>query len=305
LKLNVATCQFPTSADINANLDFVLALMREARMQGGEVAHFPEACLSGYVGNDLETNAHVDWALLASALRDVLALAASLQLWVILGSAHRLTPPNKPHNSLYFINDEGQIVDRYDKRFLSGDASGTTGDLAHYSPGNHFSVVDIKGVRCGALICVDCRYPELYRSYKRLGVQLMFHSYNAAHVDADKWAAIEAEIGAEYHALNPATTFPGITQPAMMHAAAGSNYMWISCPNSSAARSCWPSFFIRPDGVITGRLGLHETGVLLSVVDTEARHYDSTAVWRQRAMDGVLHSGDTVMDARSDDRTGI
>jgi hypothetical protein len=27
-----------------------------------------------------------------------------------------------------------------------------TGDLAHYSPGNHFSVFSIRGVRCGALI---------------------------------------------------------------------------------------------------------------------------------------------------------
>jgi predicted amidohydrolase len=175
---------------------------------------------------DFKTNEHVDWPLLASALRDVMALAASLRLWAtILGAAHRLTPPNKPHNSLYFINDNGQLVDRYDKRFLSGDASSKTGDLAHYCPGNHYSVANIKGVRCGGLICVDCRYPELYRAYKRLGVQLVFHSYNAAHVDAEKWAAIEAEIGAENHALNPATTFPGITQPAMMHGAAGSNYL--------------------------------------------------------------------------------
>lgn len=279
--------------------------MQEAKTQGADVAHFPEACLSGYAGNDFHTNEHIDWPLLASATREVTALAAALRLWTVIGSAHRLTPPNKPHNSLYFINDHGKIVDRYDKRFLSGDASGSTDDLAHYSPGNHFSVVDIKGVRCGALICVDCRYPELYRAYKRLGVQLMFHSYNAAHIDTEKWSAIEAEIGAENHTLNPATTFPGITQPAMMHGAAGSNFMWISCPNSSAFRSCWPSFFVRPDGVITGRLRLHEVGVILSVVDTDARYYDSTAAWRNNAMEGKLHSGSLVSDPRSNDRTVI
>jgi deaminated glutathione amidase len=305
VKLNVATCQFPTSGDINANLDFVLTLMREAKTRGGDVAHFPEACLSGYAGSDIETNAHVDWPLLVVALHKVLALAGSLRLWVVLGSAHRLTPPNKPHNSLYIINDEGQVVDRYDKRFLSGDISGSTGDLAHYSPGNHFSVFDIKGVRCGALICVDCRFPELYRGYKRRGVQLMFHSFHAAHINTEKWSEIEGHIGAENHALNPATTFPGITQPAMMHAAAGSNHMWISCPNSAAFRSCWPGFFVRPDGVITGRLDLHESGVLLSLVDTEARFYDSTVAWRERAMDGILHSGDLVTDTRSDDRTAM
>jgi predicted amidohydrolase len=305
MKLSVATCQFPTSGDIDANREFVLSLMKDARSRGADVAHFPEACLSGYAGNDVATNEEVDWARLASALREVMDLAAELQLWIVIGSAHPLTPPHKPHNSVYFIDDRGSIVDRYDKRFLSGDASCKNGDLAHYSPGDHFSVVDIKGVRCGALICVDCRYPELYRAYKRLGVELMFHSYNAAHVSDQQWSAIEAQIGPENHRLNPATTYPGITQPAMMHAAAGSNHVWISCPNSSAHRACWPSFFMRPDGVITGRLNLGEMGVLLSTVDTDARYYDSTDAWRDRAIDGILHSGERVVDRRSEDRTAI
>jgi hypothetical protein len=62
---------------------------------------------------------------------------------------------------------------------------------------------------------------------------------------------------------------------------------------------------MRPDGVITGRLSLHETGVLLTVVDTEARYYDSTVAWREPATCGVLYSGDLIIDARSDDRTTI
>ncbi|MEZ4606679.1 MAG: hypothetical protein R2865_07755 [Deinococcales bacterium] len=31
----------------------------------------------------------------------------------------------------------------------------------------YFSVFDIRGFCCGALICHDYRYPELYREYKR------------------------------------------------------------------------------------------------------------------------------------------
>jgi predicted amidohydrolase len=139
-----------------------------------------------------------------------MALAATLKLWLVLGAAHRLTPPNKPYDSLYFIDDRGQIVDRYDKRFLSGDDAGKSGDLAHYTPGNHFAIVDIKGVRCGALICVDCRYPELYRAYKQRGVDLMFHSFNAAHVGEQQWVAIEAQVGPEYHNLNPPLPIQGL-----------------------------------------------------------------------------------------------
>lgn len=305
MRLNVATCQFPVSDAVESNLDHVLRLMRDAGAAGADVAHFPEACLPGYPPNDRDSYDGFDWEVLKRATERVMAEAAALELWTVLGSAHRLSGDNKPHNCLYFIDDRGRIVDRYDKRFLSGDRSGQTGDLRHFSPGDHFSAVSIKGVRCGALICVDCRYPELYRAYKRLGVDLVFHSFNAAHLDEEEWSAIEAAIGTENHPFNPATTYPGITQPAMMHAAAGSNHLWISCANSCAWHSCWPSFFVRSDGVATGRLAPHQPGLLLSTVDTEERHYDSTIAWRDRAMSGVLHSGELVRDPRSGDRTRI
>ncbi len=80
---------------------------------------------------------------------------------------------------------------------------------------------------------------------------------------------------------------------------------WISCPNSSARESCWPSFFVRPDGVVTGRLRRNTAGVLVSEVDPDEEIYDSTVAWRDRAMDGVLHSGTLVRDRRSEERTRL
>ncbi len=85
-------------------------------------------------------------------------------------------------------------------------------------------------------------------------------------------------------------------------AEAPNNYMWISCPNSSARESCFPSFFVRPDGVITGRLRRHTAGILLSEVNTDEPLYDSAVAWRDRAMHGILHSGTLVRDVRSDER---
>jgi predicted amidohydrolase len=79
--------------------------MREAKLRDADVAHFPECCLSGYAGSDFGSNADIDWQQLASSIAEVMELAASLRLWVILGSAHRLTPPHKPHNSLYIVSD--------------------------------------------------------------------------------------------------------------------------------------------------------------------------------------------------------
>ena len=305
MELSVATCQFPTSSDIEKNYTHIAGLMKTAAERGAEVAHFPESCLPGYAGTDIESFDGLNWKVLKELTCRLIALAGELKIWVVLGSAHRLSGTHKPHNSLYIINDNGQIVDRYDKRFCAGNATENSGDLAHYTAGNHFSVFDIKGVRCGAQICHDYRYPELYREYKRRGVQLMFHSFHAAHIHPDRLKMMEAQVGADYHAINIGKTYPEITMPAAMITEAANSHMWISCPNSSAVESCWGSFFVRADGVITGRLKRHSTDILISRFDTEVYIYDSTRGWRDRAIKGILHSGKLVDDERSDNRTKL
>jgi deaminated glutathione amidase len=303
--LTIATCQFPVSADIGANLRHIKRQMSLASQRGARIAHFPEGALSGYAGTDFQTFDGFGWHQLREATADVLTHASRLGIWVVAGSAHQLSGGHKPHNSLYIVSDSGQITERYDKRFCSGGPDGRSGDLAHYSPGTHFSVWDIDGIRCGALICYDYRYPELYREYSKRGVQVMFHSFHAARVTPQRAAAIGSAIGPQFKPHNPAAsyTYPGITMPAAMTTAAACNHMWISCPNSSARQSCWPAFFVRADGITTGRLRRNTPGVLLSAADTSQELYDSTAAWRQRAINGTLHSGTPVTDPRSDNRT--
>ncbi len=185
--------------------------MRLAKARAAHVAHFPEGALSGYVGSDFDTFEGFDWLALGEAIDRVLDLAGELRIWVVVGSAHRLSDGNKPHNSLYVINDAGELVDRYDKRFCSGAPDGRSGELVHYTPGNHSSVWEINGVCCGALICYEYRYPELHRQCKRHGVQLMFHSFHAANATPERVTAIGAGIGPELGRFNPA---PSFTYPA-------------------------------------------------------------------------------------------
>lgn len=302
MKMTVATCQFPVSSDTRGNFKYVSRQLQIAKERGAHVAHFPEACLTGYAGIDLVTFQGFDWSDLRRRTEEIIGLAGKLRIWVILGSAHPLTGRHKPHNCVYIIDDRGNLVDRYDKMFCAGDRSGKSGDLAHYSSGSHFCVFEIRGVRCGALICHDYRYPELYRQYKKRGVQLIFHSYHAGNISPKVFRAMQKDVGASLHTINRSSTLPGITMPATMQARAANNYMWISCPNSSARQSCWASFFVRPDGVITGRLRRHNIGVLVSKVDTAKQFYDSTVNWRNRAIGGTFHSGKLVRDNRSGNR---
>jgi predicted amidohydrolase len=302
MKLRIATCQFPVSDDIARNARYLTRQMREARENGADVAHFCEGALSGYAGVDFEDFDSFDWRALEDSTRRILDLARELRLWVLLGSSHRLTRGRKPHNSVYVINDRGAIVDRYDKRFCAGDRAGKTGDLAHYTPGDHECRFTIRGIRCGILICYDYRFPELHREYKKQRVDVLFHSFHAANADADRLALMRAQVGAENFRFNHGTTYPEITMPAAMQTAAATSHLWISCSNSSMRESCWPAFFVRADGIVTGRLRRNVAGVLISTVDTKQRLYDSTRDWRGRAMRGVLHSGRTVRDPRSRNR---
>ncbi len=275
--LRIAACQFPVSGDIVENSKWIQKQMHKAAKQGAELVQFPECALSGYGGADIETLQVLNWTLLHQETTNIIKLADELNIWVLLGSTHKLSDGNKPHNSLYLISPEGKITDRYDKRFC------TTGDLDHYTPGDHFVTFDINGVKCGLLICYDIRFPELYRQYSRLGVRVMFHSfYNARH----KKDCIHPKI-----------------MPVTAQARAGTNAMYVSLTNSSAKHS-WPCYFITPDGLVESKLKRNKAGVLVSDIDINQKFYDPSKPFRADAIDGKLNSGETVDDPKSKDRTG-
>ena len=106
--------------------------------------HFSECCLSGYAGVEFDSFEGFDWPSLVEGTLEVQALARELSVWVVVGSAHRLTGNEKPHNCMYIIDNSGAIVDRYDKLFAVGSTSEDDADLAHYSPGSHFSVFEVR-----------------------------------------------------------------------------------------------------------------------------------------------------------------
>jgi len=293
--LRVASCQFSVEADIEHNRRSILAQIAEAAARGARVVHFCETALSGYAGVDIFDTSQLDWAALFRATEDVCRAAAKHRVWVLLGSTHRLSDGHLPHNSVYVISDEGRVVDRYDKRFCTGTASEVepeqqpySHDLSHYTPGDRAVVFDVDGFRCSTLVCYDYRFPELYRDLKQRGVEVLFQSFHNARRDQETFERRNI-----WRDVVPATM--------MCHAA--TNYLWISATNSTTQYSLWPSFFVRPDGLITGRLAPHEPGVLISEVRPTNSIWDAARPWRQRAIEGCLHSGTTIDDERSSDRT--
>ena len=287
--LRIATCQFSVEADVGHNCRWVLKQIEQAAEQKADVVHFSECALSGYAGVEFESIDALDWDRLTTATRDIQQAAKLHKLWVLLGSTHRLSRSHKPHNSLYVINPRGKIIDRYDKRFCTGKSGKRpTFDLSHYSPGDRFVTFKVNRITCGLLICYDYRFPELYRHYKRAGVDVIFQSFHNAR------ATVVAD---------PNYNIWKTIVPATMSCRAAENHFWISANNSTARPSRWANFAVRPDGQIVGRLRLHRPGVLITDVVIDPTLFDAPGEWREAAMNGQLHSGHPVDDPRSDDVT--
>jgi predicted amidohydrolase len=278
--LKVATCQFAVSSSIRRNARTIRQSMHEASAAGAEIVHFSECALSGYAGTDFRTWEGYDWELLTAQTKEIMSLAGELGLWVVLGSSHRLTEPNRPHNCLYLIDPQGKIVDRYDKRFC------TKRDLRYFTPGNRFVYFTINAVKCSLLICFDLRFPEMYRELYKQKVSCVFQSfYNARQKEASVHTHIMRQT---------------------MQCRAATNHFWVSMANASGYYSPYPSCFIRPDGKIVRQLTMNRPGVMVNSVDLNERLYDPMADFRDTAVTGVLSNGpQRIDDPRSKDTTSL
>ena len=137
--MRVSVAQFtvqPDPGDTAALRDSggrVRALMRQAHQAGARLLHLPEGTLTcpnkrimSATGPEAVGPANwdrADWTTLAEELQAIAGLAGELRLWTVVGSVHPLTPPRRPHLSLYVISDEGTVVTRYDERMLSNTFS--------------------------------------------------------------------------------------------------------------------------------------------------------------------------------------
>ena len=148
-------------------------MMREASSHGAHLIHLPEGATSSPTKRSLSgpdsispSNwSLVDWETLRHELQAIAQLAHDLCLWTVLGSVHSLTPPNRPHNSLYVISDAGKVATRYDERMLSKSKL-----TLMYPPGTVPVTFDVDGVRFGCTSGMEVHYAELFAEYERLDV---------------------------------------------------------------------------------------------------------------------------------------
>ena len=219
--LKIAASQFPVSGDRRRNARYILKHIEQAAKREAHVVQFPETALPGYAPCHLGALDGYDWEGLGEETGRIAASAREHGIWVILGSMRR-AEDGSIRNALMAISDEGRCEATYDKRRLYGR------ETSYYLAGESPSVFDIRGVRCGLLVCYDNCFPELYAEYRERGVELIFNSF--------------------YNAANAAVTSIGDLMSANLLVRAADHRFWISASNSSEPHSPLPASIVKPDG---------------------------------------------------------
>lgn len=271
----IAIAQLPITGDARLNGHKIREAMREAAAGGARLIQFPEGALSGYAKNPIQDWAEVDWQIVREELEAVMALADELKLWVVLGSAHPLTAPRWPHNSLYIISDEGQIINRYDKRICS-----YTEVTRFYTAGCDPVVFEVDGFRFGCMICVEINFPHLFIEYNELEVDcLLLSAYPIDTIFYTKTIA---------------------------HAAIH-NY-WIALSVPSECHDLMMSGLIGPDGIPMKHMTTNE-GLVIDTMDKHAPELDialnKARPWRASIDKNDLYKTRHLNDPRSTNRTGL
>ncbi|WP_342241848.1 carbon-nitrogen hydrolase family protein [Inquilinus sp. OTU3971] len=275
--LRIAVAQSGIDRDVRANGREIRGLMRRAAAGGARLVQFPEGAASGYCKSEIASWDEVDWPALREELEETAALAGSLGLWVVIGSAHPLTAPHRPHNSLYVIADTGALAGRYDKRRCSH-----TEITGWFSPGQAPLTFAVDGFTFGCAICIENVFPEVFAEYEALGVDIVLvSSYSRDPI---------------YGVL------------AKAHAAA--TCLWIGLAIPAQCSQSLPSSLIGPTGAVLAEGGRNgDSDLVFVTLDRDdpafAIALEKARPWRRTARLGGIYESRRVEDPRSRDRAGF
>ncbi len=270
---------------VRASGQEIRRLMREARDSDARLIHFPEGALCWAHKLKMSVNGpdHIgpadwdraEWNVLRDELAEIMELARELRLWTVVGSIHRLTPPHRPHNSLYVISDRGEVATRYDERLLSN-----TKITYMYSPGSAPVTFEVDGVRFGLSLGIEVHFPEAFIEYEQLDVDCVLFSTAGPPDPGGRVFATEAQA----HALT--------------------NSYWVSFAVDARHAADAPSGVVSPRGAWLAQCSQRE---MPSVITTEIFDdpNDLARPWRRKARAGIYEPHLVHDDPRSNDRSVV
>ncbi|WPU96655.1 nitrilase family protein [Mucilaginibacter sabulilitoris] len=195
--LKIATAQFENkSGDKAYNLSVIKDLSAKAAQQGADVIAFHECSITGYTfARHLDKQQMLDVAELipdGPSIRELTTYAREFDIAILAGLFEKDADDNL--FKAYVCVDKSGLVAKHRKLhpFIN----------PHLTPGNSYTIFDLKGWKCGVLICYDNNVIENVRATKLLGADIIFMPHvtmctpstrpGAGFVDARLWLNKEA-----------------------------------------------------------------------------------------------------------------
>jgi deaminated glutathione amidase len=171
----LACLQLQSGNDLDANLDTLRTMTREAARSGAQFVMSPEyALMMDGSGRTMRERAlPLDGG---AVLRELQALSRELGIWSLIGSLTLRSGDERMVNRSYLVDAEGRIVASYDKIHMF-DVTLPDGrvirESAAYRPGERAVVAATPWGGLGMTICYDLRFPGLYRALALAGAQYL------------------------------------------------------------------------------------------------------------------------------------
>jgi len=173
----IAAVQLNSGADIQANFISIEQWVACAAKQGAGLVVLPEMVIGcGLTQAQLSSLAEPFGQ--GPIQQRFSALAKRYKIWLVVGSIPlKAICPEKIRSACLVYDDQGNSIARYDKIHLFDVTLGKDSEVYresdHVEAGDAFTVLDTPFGRLGLAICYDIRFPELFRNFFRLGVEII------------------------------------------------------------------------------------------------------------------------------------
>lgn len=159
------------------NFEKVEKKIREAAKQGAKLIILPEMWNTGYDLTRLEEIADKEGKDTKNLLSK---LAKELHIHIIGGSVSTKKDSDF-YNTMYIVNNSGDIITEYDKAHLFK----LMDEHLYLKAGNKKNLFELEDVTMAGVICYDLRFPEWFRAHSLQGAKVIFvpAQWPAARID--------------------------------------------------------------------------------------------------------------------------
>ena len=169
-------------SDVERNFANAERLIREAAAKGAQIIVLPELWNTSFALKEIATIADDEGKRTQQFLT---TLAKELAVHIVGGSVATKKGQHF-YNTMYTVNQQGELVGDYDKVHLFR----LMDEHLYLTAGNRLNRFALGDIEAGGVICYDTRFPEWLRSHALQGAQVLFIPAQWPTARIDHWQTL-------------------------------------------------------------------------------------------------------------------